>query len=287
MTSALASLRVLIRRCPPLSFPMSLFAVRVSRLRSFVGFVTFLAASTAGLHGADVVSSPHVGDDVGFMHVFPDRLKAGAEQSVHLSISYDLKTRDSALIEVMFNERSPEGFETAAEAVVASGRGTVQLTARVRPVHWSDTQPFRARVVLRGSANRPDELKRAEQVIYNADAKAVPVDGVRILAVSPELLEVGREQEVAVLVEFNLQRADEGKLYLGFNHDAPKTFTLLSEELVRKGKGQKLLVAKVTPRSWGDQARFVAFVNLSAANHARAWGPLATDIEAVELDVSP
>lgn len=238
-------------------------------------------AIAAGRADAQLHPTPQPGDSIGIIRVTPDRLSSGGEHVVNISVSYHLETADSAAITVSCNELAADRFDSKTETVVGRGTGIVNLIAHVRPVHWSETQPFQ--IVARLVTEAASEIPTARQTIYNAEAKEIPKDGLIIIGIYPEILTIDQEQEVSVLVAYNLEQYDEGVLYLGFNTRAPDTYTLYSNLPIARGKGETLLTAKVIPKSWGDESRFFAYVNLSSHNHARTWSPSASDREAIEL----
>lgn len=97
-------------------------------------------------------------------------------------------------------------------------------------------------------------------------APTKPVDGVRILEVLPSKLVVGEEQEVFVRVRYDLESLEEAQLNLGFNTTGSARFRVFAKELVKKGEGEIVLSARVTPRDWGELVFFQAFVSLGEPN---------------------
>jgi len=116
-------------------------------------------------------------------------------------------------------------------------------------------------------------------------ATEVFVDGVRIVSITPSPLQEGERQEVEITLEYELVSRSAGRIYIGFNTDTPKGFTLVPnvEAAVERGKGRVVLKAKVVPRYWGDLTFFQAFANLSEDPHPKTWTPLATDSVPVEI----
>jgi hypothetical protein len=109
------------------------------------------------------------------------------------------------------------------------------------------------------------------------------VDGLTILGCEPERVVADQEQEVSVVIVYDLKSAEHGEINLGFNADDPNAFKIVTSKIVDKGKGQVVLTARVTPRYWGEHVFFKAYANLSEHPHTTEWAPLANDAEPLEV----
>jgi hypothetical protein len=199
-------------------------------------------------------------------------------------ISYALDFAEDATIHLELNATSPEAFESIAQADVTRGRGSVTLTGWRVAQNWGEPHPLtlRARLVPKSSAGATTLVSKARTIIFG-DVTDRPTDGVIILGVEPERLALGAEQEVAVLVSYDLKSVDRANLYLGFNTRTSTSYVIFSEKEISKGKGEVVLTARVTPKYWGEKVFFQAFVNMSEADHAGDWSPIARDSEPIEL----
>ncbi|MFT3781536.1 MAG: hypothetical protein QM790_05915 [Nibricoccus sp.] len=110
---------------------------------------------------------------------------------------------------------------------------------------------------------------------------------IQIVSVTPSTMVENKAQEVEMVVDYELVSREEGIVYIGFNTNEPKRYHLANNVVVTAGKGRVVLKAVITPRNWGDIARFAAFANLSPFPHGNRWTPLVMTSAPVQLAGQP
>ncbi|MDR2492420.1 MAG: hypothetical protein LBD25_03005 [Coriobacteriales bacterium] len=135
-------------------------------------------------------------------------------------------------------------------------------------------------------------------VVMSPEQALAADDSVTIVSVSPSsVANYHDEVTFTVSVEYTLASCDNGIVYLGFNTDDPKSYSLVDTIQVNRGSGCVTLTGKVIPAGWGtpdspsgalkggleaaEGLSFGAYVNISEYPHADSWNPLDTDVKAI------
>jgi hypothetical protein len=256
------------------------------RLVVAAGFASIVAFSSATF--AQPSSPTPAPNEISILFLWPGEVPLAAldhEIPVTAEVTYAMTLADTATVQVEMNLSHPTQFTKIAEAEVKRGQGTIRLNARVTVGKRDPSQPLlvRARFAdpLRNDQGR--EFISTTRAIAIGQRPKGSVDEIVILGCDPERLVPDREQEVGVVISYDLKTTAKGEINLGFNSDDPKAYAIFTSRVVEKGSGQIVLTAKVKPRAWGEKVFFQAFVNLSEYPHTRAWSPLADDSEPIEL----
>ncbi len=228
----------------------------------------------------------------------PTAVTEEEEIEIVATVSYDLKSAETAVIDLNFNLRSPQGMSSMASAVVKNGSGTVTLKARLTPRLWSDTISFKAMASLARVDEQlmrrmiaSDEVKipvaksgRTGAARSTPEVEKIFENGIRIVSIAPDTFQEGVSTEIAVTVDYELLSREEGIISLGSNAGRPTGYVIIGKASVKMGKGTTVLKAKLVPKKTNELPFGKIHVGLSEYPHPKRWSPLAVDSLTVAVE---
>ncbi|HRE81862.1 MAG TPA: hypothetical protein PLN52_12470 [Opitutaceae bacterium] len=269
-----------------------------SRLACFLllGFVTFLQAQTLPSN------PPHDGsaikDVIFIMSLTPTAVVEEEEVEMVATVTYELRSAETASIDLNFNLRSAQGMSSVDSVVVKNGKGTVTLKARLAPRLWSDTIAFKAMASL----SRVDEKLMRRMIasdevkipVAKSDrstaARSTPVpektfeNGIKIVAIAPDNLREGITTEITVTVNYELLSREEGIISLGSSAGRSTGYEIIGNTRVKMGKGTAVVTAKLVPQKTNGLPFGKIHVGLSEYPHPKRWTPLAIDALTIPVE---
>lgn len=87
-------------------------------------------------------------DGIRIVEVLPTRVTVDEEQEIFVRVRYELKSRDTALLQIGFNARDARSFGVYAKETVAKGEGETVMSARVTPRDWGKFVFFQVSATL-------------------------------------------------------------------------------------------------------------------------------------------
>ena len=141
-------------------------------------------------------------------------------------------------------------------------------------------------------------------LLFPAERTTAAGDSIRIASVSPDAFSNYNDPVAfSVTINYTLQSADTGIVYLGFNTEQADVHSLVDDNaIVSKGSGTVTLNGTVTPAGWGTPQSpsgaalgsmeamsgktFSVYVNLSEYPHADSWEALAYDIAPLKRGIA-
>lgn len=253
---------------------LSLFSVVALALAPVVGF-----AETR-------VSLPEE-DAFAIVHLSASEITVEEGWLVSAAAMHWLFSKDSAIVALQLNLRGEDAFETVDDAVVARGRGTTLLHARVKPEDLSEKYPLVARIVL------STEVDSQESVLWMDSRKArepmfldFAMDTLKLISVSPESVVDGEVRDLTVRVKYVLSSSDAGFVELGFTLASPSGFRMVDRRKVTKGEGELEIVTPVAGRYWSEDQPFRMLCNLTKGDRGVAYSPLASQTIDLKVEAS-
>jgi hypothetical protein len=241
------------------------------------------------LSGAEPVSNRDV---IMITGVTPERVVSGEEVEVAVTIAYTLSGYDAGAIRLTANMLAPNSDHRIASVGIKKGVGEVVLRAKIVPRFWSDVVPFgvnAALVVVAGDALETKALSvdRANFQIKPASKEkpvgfwptvpATYVDGVSIVAISPETFGEDVEQEIVVRVRYELLGREEGEIMLSASYGSLAARREIGRVRVKIGKGEAEIRAKFIPKKTAGLPVARLLITLVEFPHRKPSAPLAWD----------
>lgn len=245
---------------------------------------------------ADSVSSQDV---IMIASIAPKIVASGEEVEVTIRIAYNLVSRPTGAIRITANYLEPNDDHVIASQAIESGMDELTIKAALTPRYWSPTVSFGVNAALlvssgadlRTKALSIDRLNlqvqppKAEKIgVSVPDPVGTYVDGLSIVSVRPESFGEGVEQEIVVVVAYELLSRERGRVSLSINGEKPAVRYSVTSERVDIGKGEVTLRGMVSPQKTAGLPIGRLLVTLGEFPAGKRSVPLAWDEATIGVD---